>query len=133
MTTPAAARYYLAQHEQEWEGKPFSIYNPNNRPINELPVIYGFNNTEPGSGAGFLHAVALAEDGTVLGGHGCSAEGYMPADLGMLDGSRPDRHEDDFRPHYPDGYRCVFVSSDDFDGHDGLQKAIKKAEAKAQG
>jgi len=59
-----------------------------------------------------MHAQLLAEDGTALGSHLCSAEGYMPHDLGILDGSRPDRHED-FRAHYPDGYRMDFVRWND--------------------
>jgi hypothetical protein len=130
MTTPAAARLYLAQHELQWEGKPFAVFNPHDKPVNELPVIYGFNNG--GKPSTFLQAVALAEDGTCLGGHGCSAEGYMPADLGMLKGARPDRHEGEFQPHYPNGYRCEFVPSGNIEGHAGLQAAIEKAKANVE-
>ena len=124
MTTEAAAKYYLELHEREWYGKPFAVYNPHNKPVNELPVIYGFNN---GGGNSMLHAVAIAEDGKCLGGHCCSAEGYMPSDLGMLEGSRPDRHEKDFRPHYPDGYRCEFVPSSEMKSHTTLMEVISKA------
>lgn len=76
-------------------------YNPNDRPVEELPVIYGFNN---GGSPGWYQGVLLAEDGTCLGGHVCSHESFMPGDLGVLEGSRNDRHEH-FRQHYPDGYR----------------------------
>ena len=130
MTTKAAAALYLAQHELEWEGVPFACFNPGGKPKEELPAIYGFNN---GGSPGWYSAVAVAADGTCLGGHICSHEGYMPSDLGMLEGSRPDRHEKDFQPHYPEGYRCEFVPTERIAEHVGLQTAIKLAadEAKA--
>ena len=92
-------------------------------PVHELPVIYGFNN---GGSAGFLMAVAIADDGTVLGGHCCSDEGYMRADLGILEGTRPDHHTDSYQKHYPDGYRMDFVSYDDLPGHAGINAALAK-------
>jgi len=119
MTTEAAARLYLAQHEVEMEGKGYEVFNPHNKPFNELPIIYGFNNGGSGS---FLSACLLAEDGTGLGGHSCSHEGYMRHDLGILKGTRPDRHKT-FQEHYPDGYRMDFVSYKDFKNHEGLKKA----------
>jgi hypothetical protein len=128
MTTPAAERLYLAQHEVEMEGKGNAIFNPHSKPVSELPVIYGFNN---GGSSGFLQAVAVAEDGTCLGGHCCSAEGYMPHDLGILAGTRPDRHEKSYRPHYPNGYRMEFVGYDDIKGHPGLNAALAANSAKA--
>ena len=124
MTTAAAAQY-LAEHLSEWAGKGYEIYNPHNKPVEELPVIYGFNN---GGSPGWLHAVAIAQDGHCLGGHTCSHEGYMPADLGIIAGSRPDRHEESYRKHYPDGYRMDFVPFD----HEGLKKAIENNAALAQ-
>ena len=119
MTTEAAAQQYLAEHLAEWRGKGYAIHNPHNKPVEELPVIYGFNN---GGSQGWLHAVAIAEDGNVLGGHICSDEGYMRADLGIIEGSRPDRHEESYGKHYPDGYRMDFVPFE----HEGLQLAIKR-------
>ncbi len=119
MTTKAAEELYLAQHLYAMEGKGWAVYNPHDKPLSELPVIYGFNN---GGGGYFLHAVLLAEDGTALGGHACSAEGYMPHDLGILEGTRPDRHEG-FREHYPDGYRMEFVGAADVKAHEGLMRA----------
>ena len=127
MTTPAAARLYLAQHLHQWEGKGYAVFNPLSKPIEELPVIYGFNN---GGGSGWLSAVAIAEDGVCLGGHCCSDEGYMPHDLGILEGSRPDRHET-FQAHYPNGYRMDFVPYGAIEGHDGLQLAFERNKAAA--
>lgn len=103
----------------------FMVYNPNNKPELELPVIYGFNN---GGSSGFLSAVAIAEDGVCLGGHCCSHEYFMPGDLGMYEGTRLDRHEKEYRPHYPEGYRMEFVTSDQIEGHEGLNKAFKANE-----
>lgn len=96
MTTPAAARFYLAQHLLEVDGRPYAVYNPNNLPIDSLPIIFGFNN---GGREGWMEATLIAEDGECLGGHLCSHEGYMPHDLGVLEGSRPDRHAEQFKPH----------------------------------
>lgn len=125
MTTPAAEALYLAQHRLSVEGKGWAVFNPHNRPLDELPVIYGFNN---GGSPGWYSGVLLAEDGKYLGGHVCSHEGYMPHDLGVLEGSRPDRHET-FREHYPDGYRMEFVGLGDVRGHEGLAEAYRRNQA----
>lgn len=129
MTTPAAARLYEAQHLLEWEGKGYAVFNPHNRPLDELPVIYGFNN---GGERWWMHAVLIAEDGTGMGSHLCSSEGYMPHDLGVLEGSRPDRHEG-FRAHYPDGYRMDFIGIEAVRArtHAGLELAYKRNQEKA--
>lgn len=119
MTTEAAAEQYLSEHLSAWRGKGYAVFNPHNKPIEELPVIYGFNN---GGSTGWYSAVAIAEDGNALGGHICSDEGYMPHDLGIIEGARMDRHEESYRVHYPDGYRMDFVKF----GHDGLELAIKR-------
>ncbi len=124
MTTPAAAKHYSAEHEHQMEGKGWAVVNPHNRPIQELPIIYGFNN---GGSPGLLYAALLAQDGTPLGSHGCSSEGFMPYDLGVIEGQRPDRHET-FREHYPGGYRMEFVPSDAVKTHEGLMAAIELAE-----
>jgi len=122
MTTEAAATLYLAQHLAEWAGKGYAVFNPHSKPIEELPVIYGFNN---GGSPGWYSGCLLAEDGEGLGGHICSAEGYMIHDLGVADGSRPDRHET-FRQHYPDGYRMDFVPAKDAMTHPGLEAAYQR-------
>ena len=126
MTTAAAARLYEAQHIAQWEGKGWAAFNPHGKPIAELPVIYGFNN---GGSPGWFSACLIAEDGTGLGGHLCSSEGYMPHDLGILEGSRPDRHEG-FQQHYPDGYRMEFVSYSDIPQHEKLNAAFALNKAK---
>lgn len=125
MTTPVAAAQYLSKHLSEHRGRKVAIHNPHDKPIEELPVIYGFNN---GGSPQWWSACLLAEDGTPLGGHICSHEGYMPSDLGILEGTRPDRHET-FRAHYPDGYRMEFVGYEDLDSHEKLMAVISKANA----
>jgi hypothetical protein len=129
MTTRAAEALYEAQHVYKYEGRPSAVFNPQNKPVNELPVIYGFNN---GGRHGCLQAVLLAQDGTELGGHTCSSEAYMPADLGILEGTREDRHEE-FKAHYPGGYRMEFVRWADVPTHEGLKAAYSSNQARAKG
>jgi len=105
----------MNQHDRH-----FAVYNPHSRSIEELPVIYGFNN---GGSPGLYVGQLLAADGTPLGSHACSNEGFMLGDLGILEGHRSDRHKS-FREHYPDGYRMDFVSYNDVDSHEGLSAAI---------
>ena len=126
MTTKAAADQYLAAHQRKLQGRKVAIYNPSDMPVESIPVIYGFNN---GGSEGFLYAVLLAEDGTYLGDHCCSDEGYMPHDLGILEGTRPDRHER-FKEHYPDGYRMEFVGYAAIKSHKGLNAAFAKNDEK---
>lgn len=128
MTTPEAAERYLQEHLAEWNGIPIAVHNPHDKPVAELPVIYGFNN---GGSAGWYHAQLISEDGMGLGAHICSAEGYMYSDLGILEGSAPGRHED-FRKHYPDGYRMAFVSFAEVEKHPGLTEACRLNQLKAK-
>ena len=123
MTTKAAAAHYLERHQMEVKGGTVTVFNPHDKPIDDLPVIYGFNN---GGSPGWFSAVALAEDGVSLGGHGCSDEAYMPHDLGILEGSRPDLHTNSYQKHYPDGYRMEFVPSECISSHSGLAAALAK-------
>ena len=111
--------------DRDQYGRKFAIFNPHNKPLAELPVIYGFNN---GGSPGLYWGELLAEDGTSLGGHACSNEGFMYGDLGILEGSRPDRHEH-FRLHYPDGYRMEFISYAQIMTHPGLDAACKRNQA----
>lgn len=99
----------------------YKVFNPHNKPVEELPVIYGFNN---GGSPGFMHGQLIAEDGTALGGHLCSGEGYMYGDLGIIEGWRNDRHEA-FQKHYPDGYRMDFVKHEDVEANEALKKAFE--------
>lgn len=99
----------------------YAVFNPHDKPVAELPVIYGFNN---GGSAGWYSACLIAEDGTGLGGHICSHEGYMPGDLGILKDSGSDRHEG-FKAHYPDGYRMDFVPHSQVRDHAALAEAFR--------
>lgn len=128
MTTYAAAHFYEAQHLLEMEGRKIAFFNPHNKPIADLPVIYGFNN---GGSPGWMNAVLLAEDGTHLGGHICSSEGYMPHDLGILEDTREDRHEE-FKKHYPDGYRMEFIRGHNVMEHEALNEAVKRNQMLAE-
>lgn len=128
MTTKAMADRYLAEHLARVGGRKWAVFNPNNLPEYELPVIYGFNN---GGGGGLLSAALVSEDGEWLGGHACSHEGYMENDLGILEGTRADRHET-FQKHYPEGYRMEFVRYSEFKDHKKLQEACQLAEAKSE-
>lgn len=101
----------------------FAKYNPNDLPIEELPVIYGFNN---GGQTNFLYAQLISSDGIDMGSHLCSSESFMPGDLGCLVGTAPHRHEG-FVKQYPDGYRMEFVYSDDMDNHQKFIDALKLA------
>lgn len=105
----------------------FAVFNPHNKPVEELPVIYGFNN---GGQRDWWNGCLLAESGHGMGGHVCSSEGFMYGDLGILEGSRPDRHER-FREHYPDGYRMDFVPECEVRTHPGLESAYQKNQALA--
>lgn len=96
------------------------VYNPQNVEPSGLPVIYAFSNARDGDGV----AYAMAEDGTVLGEHWCSAEGYVLCDLAVLPGWREDRHEH-YRKHYPNGYRMEFVAIRELKSHAGLMAAWK--------
>lgn len=121
MTTKAAAEMYKAMHIAENENKDTVIFNPYSKPVNGLPVIYAFSNV---IGGGDGQALAMAEDGLCLGEHWCSAEAYVPHDLGVLVGTRDDRHET-YRAHYPDGYRMEFVPARDMKSHPGIAIAYE--------
>jgi len=129
MTTPAAERLYEAQHLFAMEGKRNVVYNPNKVNPETLPRIYGFNN---GGSPGWYHAVAIAEDGHGLGGHICSSEGYMQHDLGILEGTRLDRHEKQYSQHYPEGYVMEWVPSNQIKDHEKLNNAFKLNEILAE-
>lgn len=95
-----------------------------------MKKIFCFSNAIGGDGI----AYAMAEDGTVLGSHLCSNEYFIPQDLGVTEGSRPDRHED-YKKHYPEGYEMEFIPQRDLDSHIGVQKAcrLNTAQRKASG
>lgn len=117
--TPAKP-VYTQEHVDKCKEERWHIYNPHNKPEYELPVIFGFNN---GGRVGWFHGTLIAEDGTQLGSHLCTHEGYMYGDLGVLTGMRADRHVE-FVAHYPDGYRMEFVGYAEVGTHAGLQHAF---------
>ena len=85
------------------------------------PKIYCFSNVKNGRDG---VAYAMAEDGTVLGSHLCSSESFVPHDLGVAEGSRPDRHEE-YKKHYPEGYDMEFIRANDIETHEDLQEAFR--------
>lgn len=120
MTTPEAAQRYLWSHLQSVNGKLPVVYNPNNKPVEELPFIYGFNN---GGARDWYEALSISADGHILGQHICSHELYMPSDLDII---HPDgRRHEAYKKHYPEGYRCDFIPFDSVSEHEGLQEAFK--------
>lgn len=96
------------------------VFNPENKSIEELPVIMCFSNAK---GGGEGTAYAMAEDGVVLGSHYCSHQGFVKYDLGVLEGRRLDRHEI-YQKHYPGGYRMEFVLGDNILTHEKLKAAF---------
>lgn len=121
MTSKLAEAIYQCEHMAKWAGNGYVVYNPHNKPIDELPFILGFNN---GGSSGMESAIAISEDGVILGTHICSSEVYMPYDLGLIEGARLDRHER-YREHYPNGYKMDFVSYDEAKVDVRLKIAIK--------
>lgn len=83
--------------------------------------IYCFSNVV-GGGDGI--AYAIGDDGVILGSHWCSHECYVPNDLGVNEGSRPDRHET-YGKHFPNGYEMEFVPASKVETHEGLQEAFR--------
>lgn len=105
--------------------KKNAVFNPHDKPINELPFIYGFNN---GGSPGWYMGQLITQDGYGIGNHLCSAEGYMPHDLGIFEGSRPDRHKS-FQKYYPDGYRMEFIPTSQLGEHKGINAAFKASKS----
>lgn len=104
-----------------------AIYNPENRPVDRLPVIYGYC-----KGGGFLlRGGIVSEDGEVFGYYTSRTEDGMQCDLGVADGYRPDRHVL-FQEHYPNGYRMQFVSFREFkfNAVPGLVRALELSREK---
>ena len=88
----------------------------------QKPKIFCFSNVK-GGGDGI--AYAMAEDGHILGSHWCSFEGFVPHDLGVNEGARPDRHKDSYSQHYPDGYEMEFVPAAEVADHPGITEAFR--------
>lgn len=85
--------------------------------------IYGLLN---GGSGDWLEAIALGDDGFVVGSHICSSEDWMPHDLGM-DGQSNWKHEN-YNKQYGEGnWETEFVPNSKIDTHEGLQAALKAA------
>lgn len=91
--------------------------------MSDKPKIYAFSN---GGYPGFFQALAISEDGYVVGQHVCSHESWIPHDLGVTS----EWHHEGYQKHYPDGFEVVFVPYDDVVSHKGLQEAILKLESR---
>lgn len=89
--------------------------------MTKTPKIYAFSNVK-GGGDGI--ALAIAEDGHVLASHWCSHETYVPGDLGVTEGSRPDHHRT-YAAHYPGGYEMEFIRASEVNSHAGLTEAFR--------
>ena len=73
-----------------------------------------------------FHAIAMAEDGTVLADHICSSEGFMPHDLGITSNWKHDK----YNKYYGEGnWELEWVSN--VNTHEGLEKACKLHQEKA--
>lgn len=72
------------------------------------PKIYC---TVNGGSEGWWNAIAIAEDGTPLAGHICSAIAWARHDLGV-DNDTMGKHKH-YRAYYPDGYEMVWVRPDE--------------------
>lgn len=85
--------------------------------------IYCFIN---GGIPGLYSVMAMAEDGTVLAGHGSSNEGWAIHDIGI----RGECKHDKYSAHYPDGYELIWVRKPN--KHAGLMAAYANNQARAQ-
>lgn len=90
--------------------------------------IFCFSNVV---GGGEGTAIAVGDDGTVLGSHWCSDEWYVPHDLGVTEGARPDRHET-YKKHFPNGYEMEFVPAKNVETHEGLKEAFRLNQLQAE-
>lgn len=51
---------YELEHLSKWDGQPPVVFNPHNKPVEELPFIYGFCN---GGQFGWMEGVLVSQDG----------------------------------------------------------------------
>ena len=79
------------------------------------PKIYVFCNSCSHEWHSFM---AIAEDGTYLGGHICSSHCFAAHDMGVIETGWK---RDVYAKHYPEGFHVVLV--DDPKTHSGLQAA----------
>jgi len=128
VTTREAEARYLAEHVAKYNNQEWVVFNPQGRPVGELPVVYAYGNNKA-NGHHFVRAIAMAEDGHVLATHACSHEGYVMHDLGVVPNGWKNEH---YEKHYPDGYRMEFVRTDDILSHEGLLAAYERNQERAK-
>jgi hypothetical protein len=102
-------------------------HNPNGADESTLPRIYCFANGANGFG---WNGAIYAQDGTRLGGHTSSREGWLFHDLGIGEGSHYVSRRAEFAKHYPDGYVAEWVSYADAAAHPELQRIFAEINAK---
>jgi hypothetical protein len=79
--------------------------------------IYCFNN---GGEPGFLHGVAIGDDGVVVSEHICTNESFIRYDLGL----QSTRKHEDYDRHFGEGnWELEWVA--DVHNHTGLKEAIR--------
>lgn len=87
----------------------------------DRPMIYCFIHAHTGTD---VVSMALAEDGTVLGGHVSSDEWWARSDCGYLNTGMGSIKRKKFAAHYPEGYSLEWVY--DPPAHEGLTAAIDR-------
>lgn len=98
------------------------IYNPDNRPEDELPIIFGYIS---GGRRGHYEGILISDFGWTLYSTVSASEGFVPYDLGIYKGSRPALH-DRIKRHFPSGYRMEYIGRSDVKTHEGLSRALMK-------
>jgi len=88
--------------------------------------IFVFNN---GGHHNMLMAMALAEDGHVVGQHCCSSEGFMKGDMGITSTWKHDQYNEHFGV---DGWELEWVETCNLETHEGLTAARKLNEELAE-
>lgn len=81
--------------------------------------IYAFNN---GGSPGFMSAIAIGDDGKIVGQHCCSHEVFMQHDLGVIGNWKHDGYD---AAYGAGNWSIEWVSSDHIDGHAALQAAFE--------
>ncbi len=113
----------LAKHNLKYKDRKPVVFNPLKQEEDKLPTIYCFLKIIEGQKG---IAVAVSQDGYVLGTHACSSEQYVPHDLGVLERTRLDRHDISYKKHYPNGYKMAFIKNEEMKAHSGFQEAYQK-------
>jgi hypothetical protein len=89
-----------------------------------VPRIFLFINS--GAGTDWVVSMAMAEDGTVLGGHVSSNDSFAHLDIGHTSNAK----HGDYLAHYPGGFEVEWV--DNVHAHAGLMAAYAKNQAMAK-